>query len=130
MSEYFRVFRAFSDTNRVRILELLCQGEQCACVLLDDLSIGQPTLSHHMKILTESGIVKSRREGRWQHYSIDGTGCDYAQKLLEGLKRGEMSLLVRIAVSLQRGLRLTVGLFTHGRGQVKGAEACSCAMTE
>ena len=130
MNEYFRVFRAFSDKNRVRILELLCNGEQCACVLLDDLSIGQPTLSHHMKILTESGVVKSRREGRWQHYSIDGTGCDYAQKLLDGLKRGEMPLLVRIVVSLQRGLGFTVNLFTFGHRQVKGAEACQCAMTE
>ena len=50
-SEYMRVFKAFTDESRVRVLELLCDGEQCACVLLDDLKIKQPTLSHHMKIL-------------------------------------------------------------------------------
>ena len=130
MNEYFRVFKAFSDANRVRILELLCKGEQCACVLLDDLAIGQPTLSHHMKILTESGIVKSRREGRWQHYSIDDTGCDYARKLLDGLKRGDMSLLPRIAISLQRGCQLTLRLFAHGRGQLNSADRCCCATME
>ena len=45
-SEYMRVFKAFTDESRVRVLELLCDGEQCACVLLDDLKIKQPTLSH------------------------------------------------------------------------------------
>lgn len=44
-SEYMRVFKAFTDESRVRVLELLCDGEQCACVLLDDLKINQPTLS-------------------------------------------------------------------------------------
>ena len=130
MNEYFRVFRAFSDANRVRILELLCKGEQCACVLLDDLAIGQPTLSHHMKILTESGIVKSRREGRWQHYSINDTGCDHARKLLDGLKRGDMSLLPRIAILLQRGLLLTRRLFAPERGRMKSANGCCCATVE
>ena len=50
-SEYIKVFKAFTDENRVRVLEILCEGEECACVLLDDLKISQPTLSHHMKIL-------------------------------------------------------------------------------
>ena len=47
-SEYIKVFKAFTDENRVRVLEILCEGEECACVLLDDLKISQPTLSHHM----------------------------------------------------------------------------------
>ena len=47
------IFKAFCDENRVRILNLLRGGEKCACRLLEELSISQPTLSHHMKILVE-----------------------------------------------------------------------------
>ena len=50
------IFKAFCDENRVKILKLLLTGEKCACVLLDDMHITQPTLSHHMKILCDSGM--------------------------------------------------------------------------
>jgi len=58
-------FRALSDRTRLEILSLLNDGEKCACKLLEKLSISQPTLSHHMKILCDSGLVKSRNEGKW-----------------------------------------------------------------
>ena len=58
------VFKAFCDENRIRILKLLRTGEKCACVLLDDLHITQPTLSHHMKILCDAGIGIGRKEGK------------------------------------------------------------------
>ena len=77
-----RVFKAFCDENRLAILQLLCTGEKCACRLLEALAIGQPTLSHHMKILCESGVVKARREGRWMYYSIDSAGGGKAAALL------------------------------------------------
>ena len=79
------VFKAFCDENRVRILKLLITGEKCACVLLDDLSITQPTLSHHMKILCDSGIVIGRKEGKWTHYSISSEGAATAMELLQAL---------------------------------------------
>ena len=60
-----KVFKAFCDENRLTILALLCTGEKCACRLQDALSIGQSTLSHHMKILCESGVVVARKEGKW-----------------------------------------------------------------
>ena len=69
--ETARVFKAFCDESRIKILKLLVGGEKCACVLLEELDISQPTLSHHMKILTESGIVVSRRAGKWIHYRIN-----------------------------------------------------------
>ncbi len=77
-----RVFKAFCDENRLMILELLQSGEKCACRLLEDLNIGQSTLSHHMKILCDSGVVNSRKEGKWTHYSISEDGCEYARQLL------------------------------------------------
>ena len=55
-----KVFKAFCDENRLQILEMLRSGEKCACVLLENLQISQSTLSHHMKILCDSGIVASR----------------------------------------------------------------------
>lgn len=104
-NEYLRVFRAFSDANRVRILELLCRGEQCACVLLEDMRITQPTLSHHMKILCESGIVKSRRVGRWSYYAINTDGCEYGGRLLTALARRRMGRTLRVAQRIHRVLR-------------------------
>lgn len=84
-SEYMRVFKAFTDKSRVRVLELLCDGEQCACVLLDDLKIKQPTLSHHMKILCDSEIVFGRKEGKWMYYSISESGANHAKEILNEL---------------------------------------------
>lgn len=58
------IFKAFCDENRIRILQLLQSGEKCACMLLEEMNITQPTLSHHMKILCDSGIVTGRKEGK------------------------------------------------------------------
>lgn len=76
------VFKAFCDSNRLEILELLRQGELCACKLQERLPIGQSTLSHHMKILCDSGVVVGRRQGKWTHYSISRQGVEYAAGLL------------------------------------------------
>ena len=64
------LFKALSDANRLRILEMLSCGELCACVILEKLSITQPTLSHHMRSLCDCNLVKGRREGKWTYYSI------------------------------------------------------------
>lgn len=66
-----RIFKSFCDENRLAILGLLRQGEKCACKLQEELAISQPTLSHHMRILCDSGIVNARKEGKWTHYSLN-----------------------------------------------------------
>ena len=58
-----RIFKAFCDKKRLMILEMLQTGEKCACHLLEQMNIGQSTLSHQMKILCESGIVVGRKVG-------------------------------------------------------------------
>ncbi|NLW46337.1 MAG: winged helix-turn-helix transcriptional regulator [Firmicutes bacterium] len=83
--KHAKVFKAFCDEKRLRILELLHGGEKCACVLLDQLDLGQSGLSYHMKILVESGIVESRQEGKWTHYQISAKGSEYAIALLKEL---------------------------------------------
>jgi len=80
-----KIFKAFCDENRLMILELLQSGEKCACILLENLQISQSTLSHHMKILCDSGIVQGRKEGKWTHYSINYQGRELVQKLLQEL---------------------------------------------
>lgn len=80
-----KVFKAFCDEKRLAILALLRSGEKCACVLLDDLEIGQSGLSYHMKILCESGIVESRQEGKWTHYKISEQGSNEAVELLKAI---------------------------------------------
>jgi ArsR family transcriptional regulator len=80
-----RVFKAFCDETRLMVLSLLQSGEKCACVLLEKVSVSQPTLSHHMKILVDSGIVTARKEGKWTHYSISAEGCEKAAVLLKNL---------------------------------------------
>lgn len=91
-----RIFKAFCDPNRLMIIEMLQSGEKCACKLLEDLNIVQSTLSHHMKILCESGLVDSTRHGKWMHYSLNIQGFEIAKDLLN-----ELSSNTNILVSMQ-----------------------------
>lgn len=79
------IFKAFCDENRIRIIRLLRSGEKCACRLLEEINVTQPTLSHHMKILCASGVVTGRKEGKWMHYSISAEGAKAAAELLREL---------------------------------------------
>lgn len=63
--------KALSDETRVKIFNILANGELCACDILEELSITQPTLSYHMKILCEAGLVNSRRDGIWTEYCVN-----------------------------------------------------------
>ena len=83
------VFKALGDENRIQILKLLRNGEKCACKLLDALNISQPTLSHHMKILCDAGIVKGRKEGKWTHYSMCCEGVRKIRALMKDLLSAE-----------------------------------------
>jgi len=84
ISEMAKVFKALGDENRLRIVNrICCNGEVCACNLLEDLDVTQPTLSHHMKLLRECGLIKARKEGRWMHYSLNMTMFTELEKALE-----------------------------------------------
>lgn len=79
------VFKALCDENRVKIIRALQNGEKCACKLLQEINVSQPTLSHHMKILCDSGIVAGRKEGKWTHYSISPQGTAMAKEYLNSI---------------------------------------------
>jgi ArsR family transcriptional regulator len=84
-AENANIFKAFCDETRLMALSLLQNGEKCACELLEEVNVSQPTLSHHMKILVESGIVVSRKKGKWMYYSICPAGSEKAITLLKKL---------------------------------------------
>jgi len=81
--KYVELFKALGDTNRLLILEMLCKSERCACKILEKFKITQPTLSHHMKILCDCGIVNKRKDGKWIYYSINVIGCKKTIQLLQ-----------------------------------------------
>ena len=80
------VFKALSDSNRLKIVRMLSSGELCACKILEEFNIRQPTLSHHMSILTKCGLVTSRKEGTWAYYSLNTDCIDEMIALFESLK--------------------------------------------
>lgn len=79
------ICKALGDPNRLQIVEMLSDGEKCACKLLERFEITQPTLSHHMKILVESGLVDVRRDGKWSHYSLNCETLRAFKSFMDGL---------------------------------------------
>lgn len=85
LNEQVSRFKALSDPKRLKILFLLRQEELCACKILETFEMSQSTLSHHMKILTQSALVVGRNEGKWTHYSLNPETGNELTKFLEGL---------------------------------------------
>ncbi|MGI5947241.1 MAG: ArsR/SmtB family transcription factor [Lachnospiraceae bacterium] len=81
--ERAKIFKALSDERRLRILDLLHGGEKCTCTLTDEVNMPQSSLSYHMKILCEAGIVTGREDGKWTHYQISKQGSEKALALLK-----------------------------------------------
>ncbi len=69
-----RVFKALGDPRRAMIVDMLSCGELCACKILEKFAMSQSTLSHHMKLLCECGLVVGRNEGKWTYYSLSADG--------------------------------------------------------
>ena len=82
-AERAKVFKALCDERRQQILELLQHEEKCTCVLTEEMHMPQSSLSYHMKILCESGIVIGREDGKWTHYQISKEGSERAVQLLK-----------------------------------------------
>lgn len=79
------ICKALGDSNRLQIVQMLSDGEKCACKLLEQFEITQPTLSHHMKILSECGLIETRKEGKWSHYSLNCETLNTFKKFIDNL---------------------------------------------
>lgn len=71
-----RILKVFSDSNRLKIIKLLSNGDKCGCEILKSFNFTQPTLSHHMKQLIDCGLVECRKEGTWNYYRLNMTNAN------------------------------------------------------
>jgi len=108
MKQFTKVMKALSDPNRVKIIKLLQQKVMCVCELQGALGIAQPSVSKHLKVLEEAGLVDYRKEGLWVNYYLaDGKNSPYAASLLGNLKHWlneepEISELIKTVPYLNR----------------------------
>jgi ArsR family transcriptional regulator, arsenate/arsenite/antimonite-responsive transcriptional repressor len=80
-------FKALGDATRLRIVRMLAEnGEMCVCIIMEQLGMGQSAVSHHMAALKRAGLLHSRRQGQWIHYSLN----------VEAFESGPLSLLTEI----------------------------------
>jgi ArsR family transcriptional regulator len=86
-----KVMKALSDPHRLKIVDILSCGERCACDILPHFTFTQPTLSHHMRILMDCGLVDVRKEGTWSHYTLNGVLWEGLVHTLEGLGSEDQS---------------------------------------
>ena len=87
MKQFIRVMKALSDPNRVRVLKMLETKQLCVCELKDLIGLAQSTVSKHLRVLEEAGLVDYHKEGSWFIYRLtDGEESDYACVMLESLK--------------------------------------------
>lgn len=87
MREFIKVMKALSDPNRVKILKMLQHKSMCVCEMQAALQIAQPTVSSHLKVLEDAGMVAYRKDGLWVNYFLtDGSSSPYAASLLGNLK--------------------------------------------
>ena len=85
MASDLKIIKALADSNRLKIIDMLSCGEKCACDLLEHFNFTQPTLSHHMKVLMDCGLVNCRKEGLWSHYSLNNANCNKLMLFLMNL---------------------------------------------
>ncbi len=90
-----KLFKALCDEHRLAIIELLQSSEKCACDLLENISVSQSTLSHHMKILVESGIVHARKDKKWTYYSLCDDGIALAKHRLDDILNKDTQAYLR-----------------------------------
>jgi len=75
MKEFMSVAKALADENRVRVLMFLHKGELCVCQIVEMLGLAPSTVSRHMAVLHQAGLVESRKEGRWVYYRLPDHGA-------------------------------------------------------
>ena len=87
MREFIKVMKALSDPNRVKMIKLLQQKVMCVCEITEALGLAQSSVSKHLKILEEAGLIIYSKEGLWVNYRLaDGVKSPYAANLLGNLR--------------------------------------------
>jgi ArsR family transcriptional regulator len=86
MKDFIRVMKAFSDPNRVKIVKMLQHKVMCVCEIREALQVAQPTVSKHLKVLEDAGVVNSKKKGLWVNYHLtNGADSPYVSSMLGNL---------------------------------------------
>lgn len=102
MKEKADLFKALSDPNRLIILQRLLAGETCSCTLIEGLSITQPTLSFHLKTLSDLGLTTTHKEGTWKKHHVNLEKIDELIEFLKELKNTQVTELGGCRVSIHQ----------------------------
>ncbi len=111
-------FLALADKTRLRLLNLMREGEICVCFLVEVLNESQPKISRHLAYLRKARIVEARRDGKWMHYRITGPEDGFAAQVLQNTlmwlgsqekMQGEYEKLAEICCSSNNTITLTRG---------------------
>lgn len=78
-----QMFKALSDETRLKIVDMVSYAELCACDILEEFELTQPTLSYHMKILTDCGLVNARKDAAWTRYTLNTESANSLKDFLE-----------------------------------------------
>jgi len=95
MRAFMNITKALADENRIRTLLALRKGELCVCQITELFGLAPSTISKHLSILSQAGLVESRKDGRWIYYKLPGKGApvevreaiDWVEKSLDGSPR-------------------------------------------
>ncbi|NCC48910.1 MAG: ArsR family transcriptional regulator [Clostridia bacterium] len=94
-------YKALSDETRLKIVDMLSCDELCACNILEAFQITQPTLSYHMKILTDSGLVKARKDGAWTRYTLNKELFEQLRLFIDHLTSDQEECICHVPSSCQ-----------------------------
>lgn len=87
MKDFVKVMKALSDPNRIKIIKMLQHREMCVCEMREALQVAQPTVSKHLRLLEDAGLVTFRKDGTWVNYHLtDGGNSPYVASLLGNLR--------------------------------------------
>ena len=87
MKDFLKVMKAISDSNRVKIIKMLQHKTMCVCEMKEALQVAQPTVSKHLRILEDAGLVRSHKDGIWVNYYLaDGASSPYVATILGNLR--------------------------------------------
>jgi len=79
-----RALRVIADPARLRLVSIVASsGESCVCDLTDELGLSQPTVSHHLRVLTDAGVLRREKRGRWAYYSVDPEPLELLRSALD-----------------------------------------------
>jgi len=101
--EYAKVFKAIGDPKRAMIVDMLSCGELCACMILERFEMSQSTLSHHMKLLCECGLVKGREQGKWTYYSLNADTAGRTKQFLDDITSDQDDCICREDAGCRKG---------------------------